>query len=383
MKIILEIEEKFKPFFITVLLLPSFLTGNADLFGVFLYNIIFFYLLWVFFLFAVYNFHFIKKKKPSALFIIFLIWNLWMALEQLRCPWLDWHDYCNLIRGLLIVTVIETYVKDDSESLFKGCMFIFEFLLYFDLISVLHNISIGRPKEHTFLGYYNNVIVFLFPAICVAAMYIKYKKKKIRPLLLILVSIVLAFLSSAGTPRGSMIAFLSLFLFEIIILKIFKRVSIWPWAILALLFNFFVLFVYKEGMFPAMDSFIVDILHRSTDFTGRTFIWNEYIRMAKEAVIIGYGDTPILHVDANLSFPHAHNFYLNQIVEFGIIGLILYFVFSWFYINQIDKRENDIYKVLFISLVFGIFLSFITDYLTRWYLYCFVFFTAYNESKQN
>lgn len=364
---------------ISLLLMPCFFVSNLFL-SSFLYDLLFFYLLWPFTVFAFCNFFFIKKKKPSVLLIVFLIFQLWMTIEQLRCSWLNWEHYCNILRACLVVLIIETYLEDDLSNLIKGSIFNFECAIYPCLISICINILKGTPRADNFIGYYNNVIVFLLPAICIASLYICVIKKSIRAYTLIVVSVLVAFLSSAATPRGAMIGFLGALMVESFLFYVLKtkKISVWPWYVLAMAFGVFLVFFYREGTTPLLEEFIVKVLHRSTDFTGRLDVWDKYLEVIRERPIFGYGDSPYFYIN-NLYIPHAHNYYLNIVVEFGLIGLIIYLVFSAIMLCGIEKRKDDFIKIIFIALIFAVQLSYITDFITRSYLYYFIFFLGYRS----
>ena len=364
--------------FISLLLMPCFFVNNVFL-NPFLYDFLFSYLLWPFTIFAFYNFFFIKKKKSSVLLIVFFVFQLWMTVEQLRCSWLNWTHYCNILRSCLIALIIETYLKDDPVSLIKGSIFNFECAIYPCLISICINLAKGTPKADNFIGYYNNVIVFLLPAICIASIYIRLVKKTVRAYLLISVSILVAFLSTAATPRGSMIGFTGAVIIESVLFYVvkIKKLSVWPWYILALSFGVFLVFFYREGLFPLLEEFVVKVLHRSTNFTGRIDVWDKFIEVIMERPIFGYGDSPYFYING-LYIPHAHNYYLNTVVEFGLIGLVIYLIFSFIMLNGTEKKKDDFLKIIFIGLIFAVELSYITDFITRSYLYYFIFFIGFH-----
>lgn len=372
---------KYKSVLIVFLLVPSFYTGNEKYFGQ-LYGYIYYLLPWPILLFLLIDYFIIKKKKPSALMISFFVFHIWMILEQLRVSSYDYLNYCNIIRSISIVLIIEGYIDDSKKELLNALMIIFEVLLYLDSVSIIVNLINSDPKGYTFLGWYNNIIVFTLPAICVAALYWMITKKKTRPIILCVVSVVITFLSSAATPKGSMIGFLGCLMVELLLLyklKV-KKLRLWPWVLAALLFNVFIVFFYREGLVPVLDDFIINILHRSLTFSGRTYIWDDAIKTIMKSPIFGYGYVPLSPLGIDMA-PHPHNEILNTWMRFGIIGVIMYSVFSYIYMNKIERMKTDHFKALFIALVFAIYLAFITDWISRSYLYYIIFFLAYHFDK--
>jgi len=319
-------------------------------------------------------FFFIKKKKPSVLLISLMVFSLWMAVDRLRYYGFSIAphrlSYYQIDAGLLI----ELFYKEDYENLLTALLCNCEIAIYLDTITKLFNLMNGLPKEETFTGYYNNTLLFALPAICVAALYIKMSKKYTRGTILIITSVILCFLSTAGTPKGGILAFFMVVIMENLLfykLKATKK-RIWVWVLLAVVFNVFVLFLYRPGTITFLDSFITNVLHRSTDFSGRTTIWNKAIESIIEHPIIGIG--------YKISAPnmmHAHNMYLEILMEYGIIGLALFAGFNYLYISEIDKKRDDFMKIIFVALIFSMFISFIIDYYSRFHLFVIMILMIY------
>ena len=363
---------------------PSFIVCFLVFFSLFKYDSIletpvfhFIFITLPFFLCIILSvyFFFIKKKKPSMLLLSLIAFSLWMAVDRLRYYGfsiaLHRLSYYLIDAGLLI----ELLYKDDFENLLMALLCNCEIAIYIDTISKIFNLLNRMPKEETFTGHYNNTLLFSLPAICASVLYIKINRQYIRGTALIAASIILCFLSTAGTPRGGILAFFMVILVESLLiykLKATKKVRIWVWVSLAVAFNVFVLFLYRPGTISFLDSFITNVLHRSTDFTGRTRIWN----IAIESIIAH----PIIGTGYKISAPdmrHAHNMYLEILMEYGIIGIALFAVFSYLYIDKIDKKKDDFLKIIFVALIFSMFLSFIVDFYSRFHIYVIMILMIY------
>jgi len=80
-------------------------------------------------------------------------------------------------------------------------------------------------------------------------------------------------------------------------------------------------------------SFITGLLGRDATLTGRTLIWEAVGRYIRERPWTGYGwgalwtqdslMTRVMWSKAGFRFPHAHNAYLDALVQCGIVGLVL------------------------------------------------------------
>ncbi|MCX7974335.1 MAG: O-antigen ligase family protein [Candidatus Aminicenantes bacterium] len=105
-------------------------------------------------------------------------------------------------------------------------------------------------------------------------------------------------------------------------------------------------------------------LNRSETLTGRTEIWNSLIPYAKQQIILGHGfggfwTTSLRDQIAS----HSHNGYLNTILELGLIGLLLFYLFFIIVIKKsfiLLKSENQI-SFLFISIILMILVRNISE----------------------
>ena len=318
-----------------------------------------------------------KKKTPSRLLISTLIMCFWMTLDMLRVYGFNLVAYRRIAYLLIIGFYIEGSTDRDFINVIKGLMLNCEISIYIDILSKTINLIKNEPRADTFTGYYNNTTLFALPAICIALLYIKSTGKYKRAFLLVIASIVLCFMSTAGTPKGAILAFIISIAINCALLYKYKtKIKLWPWVILAFLFGIFIIFIYQPGVIGILDSFIIRILHRSTDFTNRTEIWNEAIRMIEKSPIIGYG-RPLELLN---KFYNAHNTFLEILIEYGAVGFIAFIAFNLIYILDIGKHKNDIYKIVFIGLLFAMHLTFIVDFYSRDQLYYLMIFLIYHSS---
>ncbi|MEX5441373.1 O-antigen ligase family protein, partial [Acinetobacter indicus] len=89
------------------------------------------------------------------------------------------------------------------------------------------------------------------------------------------------------------------------------------------------------------------------DLSGRTQLWSLAYTIIKDNPIVGVGIGSFESI--SLTGVAVHNFYLNIILEMGLVGLLIYFFcFAFLFINKIKFNINE--KLIF---TFGLFLSFI------------------------
>jgi len=96
------------------------------------------------------------------------------------------------------------------------------------------------------------------------------------------------------------------------------------------------------------------LLNRNETLTNRMAIWSSLLPYAKKHILLGYGFggfwTTFLREQIG---SHAHNGYLNTILDLGLTGLFLFIIFIIKLLNQSIKllTSNSQAAVLFISLI--------------------------------
>lgn len=326
----------------------------------------------------------IKKIHPSKLFVITslsVMWTLVVTIINNSSGFKETFLFCSAI--IVIAGIFEIFV-DNIDNTIKGLMLNFEIFLYPNLITIfLYRSTKGYLVCHYLLGYYNTMLVFAYPAIALAFLYLYRTKKYIRSCLLIIASFLTILLARGSTPIAALLATLLSFIFMAIIKKIGLKFNNYAVAltIVAFVLCLFILFIFEGGKFRLIDFIIEKILQRSTDFTGRLPIWKKAEEMFLANPLFGYGREVLIEAEPGWFLVHAHNEYLSILVFTGLIGFILFMIFNIELIIKLDKQKNISFKFIFIGLIFGIFISYITECYQKEYMFYIVFFLAYNLDK--
>lgn len=323
-----------------------------------------------------------KRQKPSKLLWCLILFELWLIITTLIN-----HGIYQLksvliyaMSSVAIAMLIELY-KDDIETLIKGLMINYEFFLYLNFISVaLYNSTKGNSEWCYMLGYYNTMMLFTYPAICIAVIYMKLFKKYRRASALILISMLTIILSRGSTPLGSLIASVGIFVVLYLLRNTKINIPFWLISLLLLLFNIFIVFFFEGGKYKIIDFIIEKALNRNTTFTGRLEIWESALDLIKNRWLIGYGYATAVPyaIGKSKTVIHAHNSLLTTMVNAGIIGLILFFILHYVLIKKIDKINNSTVKFVAISLLAGIFLSYTVDSYPKDFYFLVNFFLTYH-----
>lgn len=156
---------------------------------------------------------------------------------------------------------------------------------------------------------------------------------------------------SATSLLALLIGLVTIIIFKQVVkkqIKLEKKVTI-----IALILILVGTFMPFSGKIPIKG--LPHILGRGDTLTGRTTIWNTLLPYAQKHIIFGYGfggfwTTSLREAIAS----HAHNGYLDTILNLGIIGLILFIVFmvknAQLSARLIDDERNS--YLLFVAIIF-------------------------------
>lgn len=106
------------------------------------------------------------------------------------------------------------------------------------------------------------------------------------------------------------------------------------------------------------------LLNRNETLTERTVIWSALVPYAKQRILLGHGFGSFWTTSLRKEISsHAHNGYLDAILDIGILGLLLYVLFIFAVIKNslqaLDKKDHV--SFFFLSLIFIIIVRSIAE----------------------
>ena len=266
--------------------------------------------------------------------------------------------------------VIEYGVKNDTKIFLNS----FEFVLYsfvvINFITIIlvpeglyfsHSISF-TTKLNWFLGFKNNHIVFIVPALAASIInsYYTYNKLTFRNYFLLIISAISMLIVNSSTSLIG-IATIILLLLYLQINKKTKIINIYNFiGCYVSLFFGFVIFRLQE----VFKYFIVNVLGKNVTFTGRIYIWDYVMDFIRAKPLLGYGveNANIRYLKTvGVQSYHAHNEILEMIYKSGFIGLLITIYIYYIAIKELYKFKNNKISKIFSIFIFAYSIMMLTE----------------------
>lgn len=278
----------------------------------------------------------VKRKKISKITFLFAISSLWYLFSTA----INGGNLYNAIVTSVMqisVSMIVIYFIDDPLTIIDVFMIIFEILIYSNFYSLIryypngylhYNGSTGQ--KWYFLGMNNNFIKFFLPAIMISLIRLELVGNKYRSFILIAICYISIFIERSATSIVGL-TIMMLYYFLAPHIKKYINIDIKNLFIYGIVLNI-LLTIFNISEKSNIIRFIFSsILNKNSTLTGRTRIWQRAKDMIKEKPIIGYGSNSYVRLIrsnenrwVNLNAGHAHNHWLQLLIEGGIIYLIIY-----------------------------------------------------------
>ena len=129
------------------------------------------------------------------------------------------------------------------------------------------------------------------------------------------------------------------------------------------IFFFFLCTNYLLIMTPFIDKFngILSLFGKSTNLSGRTYVWERAVQYIINKPLLGYGINRQLTASNFWSLVHMHNLLLNSAYEGGMIGLIFMILNLYLLSKSLSNNcEQPEKKILAIALL-GVFILAFAD----------------------
>jgi O-antigen ligase len=235
----------------------------------------------------------------------------------------------SLVR-IIITTIGITYSYElyGFENNRKSMLYAMSLLLFINIVTHFFAYNLIDSVTNNggwFLTGANALIVYCLPAACVALTSVEVNKERLLSVILLGVAVWTAFLSETATSIFTLTLLTAIVIVQRLIRKNIINLRV---GIVAIVSVFIIVVLFQaQGKIFIIRYIVQDLLHRDLDFTARTYIWVESIKQIISSPVLGHGYGYSFRVPVGLSgftADHAHNQYLQQFIQGGIIQGILF-----------------------------------------------------------
>lgn len=321
-------------------------------------------------------FYFLLRRGKIDKFILFVIL---FYCSLLFSTFYFSQSYVNLIYEfasiLSWIVLFKINMLDNKDKFLTTLENTFFILLLINFITIIlfpggFYLNSSGYSGNYFLGYDNNLITYIFPALALSFTNSLNKNDKIglKSIFLLIISFCSITFTWSATGVVSMVIMIVLF-FAYTINK--KNFPIKKYIVVALSLFIGIVFLRFQNIF----SFIIEgWLKKDLTFTGRTYIWDIFIGEIKKSILIGHGIVDSKYLIRTLNAGHAHNYFL-QILYQG--GLVTFSMFLGFFFSAINKVKNCKEKKYVGIVIFAYLISFIFEAYSLTNMFIIVLLIAY------
>ena len=282
------------------------------------------------------------------------------------------YEFASILSWIVLFKINMFDNKDKFLTTLENTFFI---LLLINFITIIlfpggFYLNSSGYSGNYFLGYDNNLITYIFPALALSFTNSLNKNGKIglKSIFLLIISFCSIIFTWSATGVVSMVIMIVLF-FAYTINK--KNFPIKKYIVVALCLFIGIVFLRFQNIF----SFIIEgWLKKDLTFTGRTYIWDIFISEIKKSILIGHGIVDSKYLIRTLNAGHAHNYFL-QILYQG--GLVTFSMFLGFFFSAINKVKNCKEKKYVGIVIFAYLISFIFEAYSLTNMFIIVLLIAY------
>jgi len=269
---------------------------------------------------------------------------------------------------IIFILIISNIILDYNESKYLDFSIIIGNLIAIILIITNKNsiadiyfyrISLETQEGHLDPNY-------LAANISIAMIIVlKYIEKQRHNLIYQILFMAMFFVFLMTGSRGAFIAFIIDCIY-FVILKKFKIKRLIKYIIIIIIIYMIAINILPEKL---LNRYSIDSLIGKTDSgAGRLDIWKAAIIAIENKPIIGYGvGSETIAIEKYYNIPKAgHNIFIQLLIEFGIIGTVIFFE-SIYNIKKLINKTGNIYLMILLLNVF--ILSLFLDPLTTKYFW--------------
>lgn len=337
-------------------------------------------------LFCIYVFWWKYPKRSKITVMVIMYYTYLICLTVLRHgPIKNILLESMIFMGMTILT--EWVIRSDPRFLFTGLLNLLVFEVFINFLTIIffpHGLySTEYFSNNYFLGYDNQNINILFPALVLAITKYKYGMKNASFTLAVTMFLVLFTVLVIFSGASLVIITLTLLLSVPAICDTVWLFNSKNYLIANVIIFFGIVIARLQNL---LSFIIVDILGKDLTFTGRIYIWNRVEHFIIKNPIFGYGlesqDYRSSKMKIKVFYPqasnslnsfaglHAHNRYLETAYQGGIILTVLYALILITTAKGASKNKETVISKMVAVAMF----VYLTGMLSEFYRYSYLFF---------
>ena len=266
-------------------------------------------------------------QKVSLFFVGIVFFEVWRVLATIYCGGNYTSLFLAIFNALAICLVVEMGLKTDPDALLDGASFTLGLFVLINFATIIlfpqGMYEFNTFTQNYFLGYRNNSIMLIFPAIIftIVRSLRKYNKLTLSSFVITAVSFATVIIAFSATSVIGMTVF-TLFLLLALINKMPNFLNIITYLAINIAYFFGVIILRLQEAFAFI---IVDMLGRDLTFTGRTKIWDSALAAFAKSPVFGVGEIENQASRDLIGATHAHNYYLDLLYKSGLPGFLIFF----------------------------------------------------------
>ncbi|MFA9464614.1 MAG: O-antigen ligase family protein [Velocimicrobium sp.] len=309
----------------------------------------------------------LKRKWPSKMVWLIGLIQVWVVLTTYLNQGEMRRSIIVMLSTISIVLIIDLYSYRPG-ALIRALFMNFEWLIYGNLLSILMYYpnglySHGVHGEFTcyFLGFKNSFFIYCLVAICVACFNMLLRRQFIRSLILIVASYLCVLIAWSATSITALTITVGIIMYLLIVpnTKLFEYITFRVLFVVSIVINLLVSVFNIIGNFAIVSNFIVNILHKTTNLSGRTVIWGMAATMISKKLMIGYG------IGEHITWAgydwYGHNQYFQLLLEGGIPCLTLFLLIILIIARQMEKCTGTYTYSIFMAIFCGLFTFYLVE----------------------
>ena len=321
-------------------------------------------------------FYFLLRRCKIDKFILFIILfycSLLFSTFYFNQSYVNLiYEFASILSWIVLFKINMLDNKDKFLTTLENTFFIFLLINFITIILFPGGFYLNSSgySGNYFLGYDNNLITYIFPALALSFTNSLNKNGKIvlKSIFLLIISFCSIIFTWSATGIVSMVIMIVLFLVYTINKKDFP---IKKYIVVALILFIGIVFLRFQNIF----SFIIEgWLKKDLTFTGRTYIWDIFISEIKKSILIGHGIVDSKYLILTLNAGHAHNYFLQILYQGGLLTLSM---FLGFFFSAINKVKNCNEKKYVGIVIFAYLISFIFEAYSLTNMFIIVLLIAY------